>query len=740
MASAYFVSMKQPLQVKVARVSTKTAGWQDAPDETGLLEGQFEVPLEFAVQLMGTCAMHLLRLMTAGLIYSKSIRGPYAGEVLRVICDTEWDHKNAFQYLVERMAVLAGAPHIPESEMPPSSTDPLAVAQRMIRAEQEMIQSYHELCAVLGHNPMKFKIKSYMGECQAHLDKYWRALPPEYGNKPMIPTPPVMLERHEENETPEQEAIESPEFQQAEEAAGVEQPGEDEGAEDQELPEGGEDTPQEASEAPSEEAVEEPAPPDQKTASGFSKVAALMAKWAKENATDAELKETGRQRAVTTISAEHHRESARRGERAGRTLGMLGGAAAGGVLGHALGKGHPMATLGGAALGGAAGHRVGGELGTEADIARHKKANIAKLAMRMVRSLTKTADELQGIPDAEAPMASPTDDPELTPVNYLQAEQVGQQFQDRNEANFYRSKLHATEQQVAQAQQEAQMQVQQMQQAAAQAQADAASAAPRIKSALDEAVNAKNDALKQMETASRMRIAQQNLRMQLMELASQDPDAQAAMDLAQSTGQGTPMGTPLGTVPPAAPDAGLNAGPPQPPAQGDSGGGPPGGPAGAAPDAQTAPGAAPPAGSPDMNATAGGPPGPDPSMAQSLTQVGKTASVLRRGLQKHAALGGALLGGLVGGADQAYRTHQGIQGGLDPVQSRIDALMGSQDGSYGSAAALAMAKTQLAQRELALAHPTQAMLRNTGKGAVQGALLGSGIEDKGRQLQRLLTQ
>jgi hypothetical protein len=651
-ASSYFLAMKAPSNTASALV--KTAGWQDSPDETGVLEGQFEVPLEFAVSLMGKCCMGLLRLMTASLIYHNSIRGPYAAEVKSALCSGQYDHKHAFEYLVERMSVLAGAPHIPDTDMPPASTDPLSVAQRMIRAEQEMIQSYHELVNVLGNNPMKGKIKFFMGECQAHLDSYWQALPPDYGNKPMAPQPPAHMEQNEVRETPEQEAVESPEYQQAEEAAGVEQPGEEEG-EEPEAAEGAEgqqesepnpveDYLTEAGGAPGEASEEEePEVPGTKKASGINKVAALLVKWAKENPSDAELKETGRQRAVTTISAEHHREAARRGERVGRSTGMLAGAGAGAALGHALGKGHPAATLGGAALGGMAGHRLGGELGTEVDVARHKHASVTDMAAAMVGWLRKQADGEEGAtPNIEAPMASPTDNAEVAPVNYLNAELMGQQYQDRNEANFYRQQAAQAKQEAAMAQQQAQMQVQQIQQAAAQAQQDAANAEVKVKSAIDQAMRAKDDALNQTQTAAQLRIAQQDMRMKLMELASQDPAMQAALSLTQTTGQATPMmgdpGQAMGMDPNGgaapSPDAGLAGGPPNPPAQGDSGGGPPGGPAGASPDQQTAPGSAPPAGSPDMNANASGPPGPDPNMAQQITQVGKTAAYRRALLPK----------------------------------------------------------------------------------------------------------
>jgi hypothetical protein len=678
-ASAYFIDVRRsvPKVASAKRGLSKTAGWQDPPDSTGMLEGSFDVPVEQAVSLMGKCAYGLLRIMNACLIYGRSIRGPQASEVRSVINRCEWEHKSSFEYLVERMAVLAGAPHIPDVDMAPASTDPVSVAQRLIRAEQELIQDYHVLCSVLGENPMKCEVRRFMSECQRHVDAYWQALPVELGTG-LAPSAPAPME------APEEEAFETA---------------------DMELP---------------EEYEEEPAP-DVKTA------ALRMVKWAKETPTDAELRESGRQSAVKTIAAEHGREKARRGERAGRTLGMLAGAAGGGALGHRLGKGNPAATLGGAALGGFAGRGVGSELGTEVDIARGKgkKADITKAAAAMVRWV-KQADTMGGTAEAEAPMASPTDNQELAPVNYLQAEMLGQQAQNNAEANYYRAQAAQAQQAAAEAQQQAQMQVQQVQQEAMQAQQDAAMAEQKVKAALDEAVRAKDDALKQTETAAQLRIAQQDMRMKLMEFASMDPAMSAAMNLAQTTGQATPLGQPMGEV--MSPDAALSNEQAEPTA----------GPAGEAPDQQTAPGAQPPAGAPDMNANAGGAPGPDPSMAQSASAL-KMGGARRRPFDKAAGVIGAGLGAGLGGIDRALQVRRGLAEGVAPVQERISQLEGAQDGSYGAAAALAKAKTNLANRELALAHPGQVALRQIGSGAVKGGILGHAIEDRGRALYNLLS-
>lgn len=812
-ASAFFLAAKSPIKTASAANLTKTAGWNDPPDETGVLEGQFEVPVQNVVALMGNTAMNLLRLMNAGLIYSNSIRGPFASEVKQAIRCNEWDHKNAFEYMVSRMTVLAGPPTIPEPDVPPASTDPVAVAQRMIRAEQEMVHAYHELCAVLGCNPMKEKIKEFAATCQRHLDDIWMALPPEFGNKVMVPKDPVKLLKHEQMESPAVEAVESPEFQQAEEAAGVE--------------------------PPEHEAMEVQAQVKTASARTVKTAAALMVKWAKEE-TDAELQEKGRQRGVANIAAEHTRERARRGERAGRALGAAGGIAAGGALGKKL-IGGKAGTLGGAALGGLVGRSLGGELGTEVDMARSKTAAergwgeaigsigggilggaggaaaaglaglpsgpgalalggagmtaggmageaaggalgkkvdemlarrkkapgmapkpvtpTAKVASAMV-AWVKTADPSMA---AGAPMAMPTDAPELEPLNYMQAEQIGRGMQDMNEANFHKARAARAEMAAQQAVTDAQLQAEQVTMEAQQAIAQAQGAEALSQEMMGTAMQAKDEALKQTEVAARLRMATQDLRMQLMNLASQEPDQAAAMELASSV---APAPASPGAQDQAA-AAAQAAQPPPPPttspskaqeeveqagraqdeaaiqgmqAEQAAGGGMevqasaripdaglypdvgPLGPAGKAPAPRTAPGSSPPEGQPDMNANSSGPLGPDPSTAERVT--------------KQAAGYGFLGGAAIGAGSMAYDTKKKQNEGLSPAQTRVQQLSETQDGSFAQAAALARAKKDLADRELMSTHPGQTLGSKTLQGAFRGGMAGSALENNLRYLMR----
>lgn len=102
---------------------------------------------------------------------------------------------------------------------------------------------------------------------------------------------------------------------------------------------------------------------------------------------DEELKEKGRERAVTNLAAEAWREKGRRGERLLGTAGALGGLAAG----AAVGKGRTGKAIG-AGLGYLAGGKLGKTVGEEADI--HKNAAPLELIRKMAEQTDPTVDPL----------------------------------------------------------------------------------------------------------------------------------------------------------------------------------------------------------------------------------------------------------------------------------------------------------------------------------------------------------
>ena len=95
-----------------------------------------------------------------------------------------------------------------------------------------------------------------------------------------------------------------------------------------------------------------------------------LSKIAAEDKSDRELKEVGRQRAVTTMAGEAYREKHRRGERVGNVLGRAGGAVGGAAMGKKF-IGGRTGTMAGAGLGYMTGGHFGRELGTEHDIKKN---------------------------------------------------------------------------------------------------------------------------------------------------------------------------------------------------------------------------------------------------------------------------------------------------------------------------------------------------------------------------------
>jgi uncharacterized protein YcfJ len=211
--------------------------------------------------------------------------------------------------------------------------------------------------------------------------------------------------------------------------------------------------------------------------------------------TDHELRETGRQRAVTQLSAEAHRERGRRNERIGETFGRAAGALAGAGAGRKF-IGGRLGTVAGLAAGMGVGGKAGKEVGAERDI--HKNAAAMKFSM----ALRKLG------------FGAPVD-------QYMASEIQGQEAQQQNEAEFYRGRAQSVgEQHMAtqQALSDAQMQLQQLQEQQAQAGAN-------IQAANDEALSASDESLRQTQLAANMRIGYQKMRQAIIEMASQDPEA-----------------------------------------------------------------------------------------------------------------------------------------------------------------------------------------------------------------------
>jgi len=316
----------------------------------------------------------------------------------------------------------------------------------------------------------------------------------------------------------------------------------------------------------------------------------------------------------------------------------------------------------------------------------------------------------------EATMSSPGTG-ELEPTNYLQAEQAARSAQEENESNFYRQKLEETagqaqmmEQQVGAMQQQLQGMQQEQAQAGAQMQ------------------QAQDEAARQTQLAANMRMGIQQMRSQMMEIASQDPETMSAqapgalppepMMQEAPPQEGAPQeappeqaGAPQQEAPPpqqaGAPVPTVNLGGPGPgPAQ-------PQGPAALAPPPQMPlPGMGQP---PLANATPAGMMG----MKQASAQMAQAYQAMYKGASALPMALGALVGAGSGAAGSLMAGRH-----VGDSRKQLAALQGESKDSFAYAMRLAKAKMQLAAAEQAAEHPVKSALAASAGGALGGAAIG----------------
>lgn len=407
----------------------------------------------------------------------------------------------------------------------------------------------------------------------------------------------------------------------------------------------------------------------------------------------------GKERAHASLEAKFERDKHTKGERELGTGGRLLGAAAGAVGGHHLSK-HLHGTtpganaallLGGALVGSQAGKSLGSEVGKSLD--RHRYEKVSSVFRKFAEAL-------------------PLQD-------YVAAEQAGMQQQQQAESEYFRQQVGEQAAQLQQAQEEAQtlqQQIQQLQQEQAQSQGQVQAAMQQAQmsqqsamvnaqqahnvasQATQQALAAQEESLKNQQLAARMRMAFQEMRGNMMNLASQDPAADVGQEL-QMAGQPTPP----------SPMEAMQAG--QAPVQGMSG---------QDPNMQAGQGqASPEQASPDQGAAAQ-PAQPAPGQAKTGGAEPSLWKTLIRPRLPYAA-GGALAGAGIMAASNAI--------GSDGLREKVDELEHG-DGGFVNALHLASAKARLAASELGDSHP----IGTTIVGGLLGAAKGFSMAPK---LQRL---
>jgi hypothetical protein len=337
-------------------------------------------------------------------------------------------------------------------------------------------------------------------------------------------------------------------------------------------------------------------------------------------------------------------------------------------------------------------------------------------------------------PGPQPPMATPPGMARYAPMNYLEAEETARNAQAANEAGFYKERASAA------AQESASMgaQVQQIQAQLDQLTQQAAESQNQIMAAQQEAVQANDQMLNQATLAARMRMGMQQLRAQMMEIASQDPE-----QLAAAAGGPTPMdvgmqaqqaaGGPVDPTGGAAGGAAVDPATGQPVDPGAQAGTP-----GAAPAPDGAP-PSPPGGS-GQPTEGGSTSQPDESGKSESKDKGETTVSIKKAAARiiqlrektAGSLGSELLakvpymaaGAAVGGITA-------VRGGRDShvksLREQVDNLKGQQDGGFAKTIELGKTQMQLAQAEEAKAHPVRAALTGGLAGAGLGAAVGAAV-------------
>ena len=172
-ASAFFLNLK-------------LASNYAPPDVTGELEGQFLAPKAQVVDAIVQLIQNELKTGFAYQFYANTLRDLSRNGIAEEFLDHASEETEHADWLMQRLAVLAGTAQIPDVPAPPPVTDPLHIIQTMIRIEQEGIAKWRLLRSLIGdENPMRFKVEEYLTREQHHLDELWQLLPhtPDAGEK-----------------------------------------------------------------------------------------------------------------------------------------------------------------------------------------------------------------------------------------------------------------------------------------------------------------------------------------------------------------------------------------------------------------------------------------------------------------------------------------------------------------------------------------------------------------------------
>jgi len=366
-----------------------------------------------------------------------------------------------------------------------------------------------------------------------------------------------------------------------------------------------------------------------------------------------------------------------------------------------------------------------------------------KTASMLIR---KRADDIMATGAApEAPI-----DPENPDMGALfQQEQQGTVQQLQNETQFFRQKseqltqqAQMQQQQLEQAQQQQQMSDQQIQ----QMQLTAQMANQAASQATMASMNAQQQALQSTQLAANMRIALQQHRQALMDLAAQDPAAGIEQQLQAANANAPPPGqAALGQAAPGA--MGAQAPGQLQPAQGDPQQGQ---------QPQQAPQGQPAAQDAPQGPAGQQPPGPQPAPGQgdkkphgqggTTVTIKQAAHRIKQANPYWEQVGQKLMArlpyGAAGAALGAGASMASSIGGVEPAKQRLAEAQQHHDteGTFGTAMELAQAKARMAFRQVAVDHPTGSAISGAIGGFTTGMMVGPEIHDRVKRIGEQSTE
>lgn len=223
-------------------------------------------------------------------------------------------------------------------------------------------------------------------------------------------------------------------------------------------------------------------------------------------------REVGKARGEAAAAARVERESHRGGERVGDLVGRVAGGAAGLAAGAKASKGNAGVALGGAALGQFMGGRVGKEVGLRRDSSKFKKASeVMKTAFAEMGGMEQPPPQQEGI----QPIIDPATEA------YLKTEMQAEELSSQAQLDQLRGTIEQAKAEVASSQQ----QLEQLQAQADSSQAEKEMMQQQVMEATNNAVAAQDEVLKHQQASAAMRMAIQQMRGRLLEVASTDPPA-----------------------------------------------------------------------------------------------------------------------------------------------------------------------------------------------------------------------